>query len=125
MVAFFPWLNVGRDHDFGDFQLVAYQREHRPAGPDSAAPDPALQAILDAVLAPFLAHTRPVNLATLLRIGRHALTDDLNEQERELAYGPSPRLSSPSTESSRRRPRNLGAIDSGVETTVRGAGYGS
>ena len=94
MVAFFPWRTSGATTT-GDFQLVAYQREHRPAGPDSAAPDPALQAILDAVLAPFLTHTRPVNLATLLRIGRHALTDDLNEQERELAYGPSPRLSSP------------------------------
>ncbi len=86
MVAFFPWLNVGRDYDFGDFQLVAFQREQRPAGPETAAPDPALQATLDAVLAPFLAHTRPVNLATLLRVGAHGLTDDLNEQERELAF---------------------------------------
>jgi hypothetical protein len=87
MVAFFPWFDVEEVADFGEFALIPYQRRRMPARLDSTTPAPVLQANLDRIIAPFYAHHGvQINLATILRIGTHALTDDLDENEQATAF---------------------------------------
>jgi hypothetical protein len=83
MVAFFPWMAVEEELDLGEFALVPYRRGTLPAGRDSPHPDPALQGRLDALFEHFHeSHGIRINVATVVRVGGHALTDELTDEER-------------------------------------------
>lgn len=78
---------VEDETNLGDFALIPYRRGVSPAGPQSAKPDPPLQARLDLLFEHF--HHLParnINVATVLRVGKHELTDDLTEEERGDAF---------------------------------------
>jgi hypothetical protein len=86
MIAFFPWMAVEEETDLGDFTLVPYRRETSPAGPDAARPDLELQRRLDALFEHFHDAALNINVATVLRVGGHRLTDELTDGERESAF---------------------------------------
>lgn len=88
MVAFFPWFTLAGPIDLGPLTLLPYWRGREPAGPPSTRPDAALQRRLDALFdhyfPPFA--QRPLNLATVVRVSGHDVTDDLGEEEREEVF---------------------------------------
>ncbi len=78
MLAFFPWLTIEEPIEVGRFRLVPFERGQAPGGAGTVE-----QALIDGVLAPFLDRpSRPVNVATIARLGGRAYTADLDEEER-------------------------------------------
>jgi hypothetical protein len=81
-VAFFPWLHVQERVTFGEFTLVPYSRRCLPSGAGSG-----LQVKLDRATESYLtAHERPIDRATLLKIGPRGLPADLDRPRIERLF---------------------------------------
>lgn len=78
MLTFLPWLALNEALKLKEFHLLQYKRRFLPAGRSKP-----LQATLDRILKPYHHLEKPVESATILQLPGHAITDDLNDSERE------------------------------------------
>lgn len=78
MLGFLPWLPLWSEVSVGQAHFVPFVRGREPFGPDSAE-----QQIADKILSSFRPNAnRPVKRAAIVRYGKHAMTEDLSEEER-------------------------------------------
>lgn len=81
MLAFLPWVSIKESIVVGEFELIPYLRDLKPAGRGTE-----LQGILDRVLAPYYFGDQPIGSATLISIVDTELIRDFAEEERAALF---------------------------------------
>ena len=81
MLAFFPWVSIKESIVVGEFELIPYLRDIKPAGRSTE-----LQGILDRVLTPYQIGYQPISSATLIRIDNTELIRNFAEEERAALF---------------------------------------